>query len=281
MRSPLPERLHAITSTSSVSNQDNIQKIEQSNEVKYSSDTIVYDDDQQRLQNCIKDSSHGRTDSLVEIKFHSLFDDINKDESDNLMEEVEELQIKDEIYNVIKKSDLEYLEQQTEDGSTQSDVFTERRRHRFRKTFNLEPLKGLLKLTKKYARKYKHPPNEVATLNRDDDLEETKEVQESDYIPTSHEVFINIDRKHSFFRREPSNFIRSTKYRWWNFIPKNLFEQFLRLSNIYFLITMIVSLIPGISPIFPITSIIPLALILLLTALKDAIEDLVSKFEYN
>jgi diacylglycerol kinase len=253
---------------------------QQPEHTEFSPSTTLFED-QSRLQNCIKDLSHGRTESLVNIKFHSLFNEIREDDNEQLLEEVEEQQIQDEIYSVIKKSDLEYLEHQTDDNKCQGNLFTKKKHGKFRKTFNWESLRTLLKRTKKYARKHRQPPNEVSTLNKDDDLEETKEVQETDNAPTSHKVFINVERKHSIFRRQPSNYIRSTKYTWWNFIPKNLFEQFLRISNLYFLITMIVSLIPGVSPIFPITSIIPLAWILLLTAIKDAIEDLVSKFSFK
>lgn len=73
----------------------------------------------------------------------------------------------------------------------------------------------------------------------------------------------------------PSNYLRTTRYTFITFIPLNLFEQFRRLSNLYFLITMIITLIPGVSPVFPITSILPLVIILSITAVKDAIEDLV------
>ena len=32
-----------------------------------------------------------------------------------------------------------------------------------------------------------------------------------------------------------SNVIATTRYTWWNFLPKSLFEQFRRIANIYFL----------------------------------------------
>lgn len=37
-------------------------------------------------------------------------------------------------------------------------------------------------------------------------------------------------------RSLPSNEIHTSKYRWWSFIPKNLWEQFSKLQNIYFLV---------------------------------------------
>eukprot|EP01080_Neovahlkampfia_damariscottae_P005715 gene5715-9535_t len=79
--------------------------------------------------------------------------------------------------------------------------------------------------------------------------------------------------KNFFFPKFTSNYIRTTKYTWWNFIPKNLFEQFSRISNFYFIMVMIFALLPGVSPIFPITSILPVIFILGTTLVKDGIED--------
>ncbi|XP_076395905.1 phospholipid-transporting ATPase IF [Megachile rotundata] len=70
----------------------------------------------------------------------------------------------------------------------------------------------------------------------------------------------------------PSNRIVSKRYTIWNFIPKNLFEQFRRIANFYFLITAIISLMIT-SPISPITSILPLSFVILVTACKQGYED--------
>lgn len=71
----------------------------------------------------------------------------------------------------------------------------------------------------------------------------------------------------------PNNYIRTTKYTILTFLPKNLFEQFRRLSNFYFLTIVIVQLIPQITPLVPVTSILPLVFVLAVTALKEAVED--------
>ncbi len=73
----------------------------------------------------------------------------------------------------------------------------------------------------------------------------------------------------------PSNQITTTKYTLLNFLPKNLFEQFRRVTNIYFLCIVIITLIPAISPLTPWTSIAPLAFVLGVTALKEGYEDFV------
>jgi magnesium-transporting ATPase (P-type) len=71
-----------------------------------------------------------------------------------------------------------------------------------------------------------------------------------------------------------SNYIRTTKYTVLSFLPLNLFHQFSRFYNLYFLLTAILSLaFPEASPINPFLTVFPLALVLTVTALKDAFED--------
>ena len=54
---------------------------------------------------------------------------------------------------------------------------------------------------------------------------------------------------------------------------KNLFEQFHRYANCYFLVVATLQLIPGLSPTGKFTTIIPLSMVLFVTFLKDAYED--------
>ena len=71
----------------------------------------------------------------------------------------------------------------------------------------------------------------------------------------------------------PSNFIKTSKYSLLTFLPLNLFEQFKRFANIYFLACIIIQIIPNVSP-FPIyTTVIPLVVILAVSAIKEAVED--------
>jgi phospholipid-transporting ATPase len=76
-------------------------------------------------------------------------------------------------------------------------------------------------------------------------------------------------------RKYPDNAVKTTIYTWWNFIILNLLYQYTtKLSNIYFTIVMIFSLLPNVSPVFPITSIIPVCFIVGVNMLKDLFEDL-------
>ncbi|XP_011805956.1 PREDICTED: phospholipid-transporting ATPase FetA-like [Colobus angolensis palliatus] len=72
----------------------------------------------------------------------------------------------------------------------------------------------------------------------------------------------------------PNNTIKTSKYSVFNFLPLNLFEQFQRLANAYFLILLFLQLIPQISSLTWYTTMTPLMVVLSITAVKDAIDDL-------
>ncbi|XP_066496321.1 phospholipid-transporting ATPase IG isoform X2 [Tiliqua scincoides] len=69
-----------------------------------------------------------------------------------------------------------------------------------------------------------------------------------------------------------SNRIVSSKYTVWNFLPKNLFEQFRRIANFYFLIIFLVQVIVD-TPTSPVTSGLPLFFVIAITAIKQGYED--------
>uniref|UniRef100_A0A671X575 Phospholipid-transporting ATPase n=1 Tax=Sparus aurata TaxID=8175 RepID=A0A671X575_SPAAU len=79
-------------------------------------------------------------------------------------------------------------------------------------------------------------------------------------------------------RFHPSNCIMTSKYNIVTFLPVNLFEQFQEVANTYFLFLLILQLIPQISSLSWFTTIVPLALVLSITAVKDATDDYVSSF---
>ncbi|KAK4777885.1 hypothetical protein SAY87_018072 [Trapa incisa] len=68
------------------------------------------------------------------------------------------------------------------------------------------------------------------------------------------------------------NSISTTKYNVLSFLPKGLFEQFRRVANLYFLMISILSATPF-SPVSPITNMVPLSLVLLVSLCKEAYED--------
>ncbi|WVZ58959.1 hypothetical protein U9M48_009174 [Paspalum notatum var. saurae] len=68
------------------------------------------------------------------------------------------------------------------------------------------------------------------------------------------------------------NSVSTTKYSILTFLPKGLFEQFRRVANLYFLMISILSTTP-ISPVHPVTNVVPLSLVLLVSLIKEAFED--------
>ncbi|NWW32479.1 AT8B2 ATPase, partial [Panurus biarmicus] len=70
-----------------------------------------------------------------------------------------------------------------------------------------------------------------------------------------------------------SNCIKTSKYNIVTFLPVNLFEQFQEVANTYFLFLLILQLIPQISSLSWFTTIVPLVLVLAITAIKDATDD--------
>ncbi|XP_036410525.1 probable phospholipid-transporting ATPase IF isoform X1 [Megalops cyprinoides] len=73
-------------------------------------------------------------------------------------------------------------------------------------------------------------------------------------------------------QRFADNRIISSKYTIWNFVPKNLFEQFRRIANFYFLIIFLVQLMID-TPTSPVTSGLPLFFVIAVTAIKQGYED--------
>jgi len=55
-----------------------------------------------------------------------------------------------------------------------------------------------------------------------------------------------------------TNWIRSTRYSAWDFVPRQLFAQFRKLANFYFLAISILQMIPGLSTTGTYTTIVPL-----------------------
>ncbi|ORX44091.1 phospholipid-translocating P-type ATPase [Hesseltinella vesiculosa] len=69
------------------------------------------------------------------------------------------------------------------------------------------------------------------------------------------------------------NRVRTAKYTTLSFIPKNLFEQFRNVANLYFLFLVVLQCIPLFGVTEPAVSAMPLMAILLITAIKDGAED--------
>ncbi|NXS66813.1 AT10B ATPase, partial [Pandion haliaetus] len=69
------------------------------------------------------------------------------------------------------------------------------------------------------------------------------------------------------------NRIQTTKYTWFTFLPKNLFEQFHRLGNFYFFFLVVLNWFPQVEVFHREITMLPLIVVLLASMIKDAIED--------
>ncbi|XP_062215734.1 phospholipid-transporting ATPase 1-like isoform X1 [Phragmites australis] len=87
-------------------------------------------------------------------------------------------------------------------------------------------------------------------------------------------VYINdADHTNAPPARFPDNGIHTTKYSILTFVPRNLYEQFHRVAYVYFLILAALNQVPQLGVFSPVASILPLAFVLGVTAVKDAYED--------
>lgn len=73
-------------------------------------------------------------------------------------------------------------------------------------------------------------------------------------------------------RNYVSNYVRSTKYTAASFLPKALFEQFRRVANFYFLVIGVLAFTP-LAPYSAVSAILPLAVVVGATMIKEGIED--------
>ncbi|KAE9385611.1 phospholipid-translocating P-type ATPase, partial [Gymnopus androsaceus JB14] len=145
--------------------------------------------------------------------------------------------------------------------SMRTEAKTERRKSRRRRG-----LFGRSNSEKKRAR------SSDTTSNNNTPSTEIPGVRRNVYVnhPLSHS---ELDQNGEPIVRYERNKVRTTKYTIVTFIPKNLFEQFRRAANILFLVLAVVQLFPVFGAASGAISVLPLAFIIFVTALKDAIED--------
>ena len=75
-------------------------------------------------------------------------------------------------------------------------------------------------------------------------------------------------------RQHIGNTIRSSRYTIWNFLPRQLFAQFSKLANFYFLCVSVMQMIPTLSTTGSYTTIIPLLFFVSISMAKEGYDDL-------
>ncbi len=74
-------------------------------------------------------------------------------------------------------------------------------------------------------------------------------------------------------QRYATNKIKTNKYSILSFLPKNLFEQFHRFANLYFVFIVLLNWVPAVNAFGKEVAMIPLLFVLSVTSIKDGFED--------
>ena len=102
------------------------------------------------------------------------------------------------------------------------------------------------------------------------------------HIPPSRDgrhIEVDASRKHQLIDERTGheyigNTIRSSRYTLWNFLPRQLFFQFSKLANAYFLTISILQMIPGLSTTGNYTTIVPLLVFVSISMAKEGYDDI-------
>lgn len=70
-----------------------------------------------------------------------------------------------------------------------------------------------------------------------------------------------------------ANWIRSSRYSFWSFFPRQFFAQFTKLANFYFLVVAILQMIPGLSTTGTYTTLVPLLIFVGISMGKEGFDD--------
>ncbi|KAM7162428.1 phospholipid-transporting ATPase VB isoform 1-T1 [Macrochelys suwanniensis] len=100
-----------------------------------------------------------------------------------------------------------------------------------------------------------------------------KKKNENKWVVVSNLPFESYKWKENPNRHYDCNKIKTTKYTFLSFIPKNIFEQFHRFANLYFVAIAALNFVPVVNAFQPAVSVIPICVIMAITAVKDAWED--------
>ncbi|XP_076273311.1 ATPase phospholipid transporting 8A1 isoform X3 [Rhynchophorus ferrugineus] len=124
-------------------------------------------------------------------------------------------------------------------------------------------------LHQRYLRRFGHEQDGAAASAIDRETETSGDTLEGQ----EHRV-IFINRAQPPVAKYCNNKISTAKYSLIRFIPLFLFEQFRRWANIFFLMIALLQQIPDVSPTGRYTTLVPLIFILLVSAVKEIIEDI-------
>ena len=121
--------------------------------------------------------------------------------------------------------------------------------------------------------------SEHKSINNNNNDPKLKNYSNENELREEYKIEINnyhykINNKKVKIPKKIKNYISTSKYTWYNFAPKILYEQFSKMSNIYFVIIAILQCFPEISnadgkPII----LLPLSVVVIVNSIKDFYED--------
>ncbi len=123
---------------------------------------------------------------------------------------------------------------------------------------------GFLKAGQDYAKKARK------FILREKEIPPSKDGRHIPLDSTRKESLIDERTKQAY----TTNWIRSTRYTAWNFLPRQLVAQFSKVANFYFLTISILQMIPGLSTTGRFTTIVPLLFFVCVSMAKEGYDDL-------
>lgn len=125
------------------------------------------------------------------------------------------------------------------------------------------------KKNQKYKRFVAAIENLRKTIFREHPLPPSKDGRQIDFDPSRQQALTDERTGKAYV----DNFIRSCRYNAWNFLPRQLFAQFSKLANFYFLLVSILQMIPGLSTTGSFTTIVPLIFFVSISMGKEGYDD--------
>uniref|UniRef100_A0A8C6DZ35 Phospholipid-transporting ATPase n=1 Tax=Moschus moschiferus TaxID=68415 RepID=A0A8C6DZ35_MOSMO len=121
-------------------------------------------------------------------------------------------------------------------------------------------------------------PTSMGSLAYREDLDEEKNSEFTWEVQANNRAYNNQFKEKVFLcwqrKKYKKNIIHTAKYNVFSFLPLNLYEQFHRFSNLYFLIILLLQGIPEISTLPWFTLFTPLICLLTIRAIRDLVDDI-------
>uniref|UniRef100_A0A2K5S6Y4 Phospholipid-transporting ATPase n=1 Tax=Cebus imitator TaxID=2715852 RepID=A0A2K5S6Y4_CEBIM len=131
----------------------------------------------------------------------------------------------------------------------------------------------------KYERRPPEGPTSMSSLSQKEELQDEDKNSAFTWEVQANNRAYNSQLKEKVFlcwrrRKHKTNIIRTAKYNFFSFLPLTLYEQFHRLSNLYFLLIIILQGIPDLSTLPWFSLFAPMICLLFIRAARDLADDI-------